>query len=92
MSTKKIESKVKITGKAKSFETGEKRFFVPGVKIAGRCPKCGAKYNDDFAEAYLSYPPANKTFERTLYCLDESCGHEWAVCMRLSISLDLVTS
>ena len=71
-----------------------KRFYVPGYILKTMCPKCGAAYERDFGEYYLSYPTANTPFEETLYCTneidEETCGHEWDVTLQIDLSLKVV--
>lgn len=80
---------LKLTGTPGPFDLDVKRFYIPGYKLEGPCPKCQAPYERDFNEQYLSYPQANAPTEVTLYC--GSCEHEWEVTMRLNITLELVS-
>lgn len=65
-----------------------KRFHVPGAVLTGECPKCGATYEHDFGESYLSYPRANEPEDFTCWC--SACDHEWVIRLKLVISLALV--
>ena len=60
---------------------------MPGLKLEGTCPKCGAPYEWDFGDQYLSYPQANAPNEVTCYC--GPCEHEWKVTLRLNVTLEL---
>jgi len=80
---------MKIVSNEETFEVDVKRFYLPGVSLEGKCPKCDGTVVEDFSrENYLSYPMANEVFEHGLYC--EHCAHEWTVKLRLVLKLDLV--
>ena len=79
---------MKIIGKMKSEEVDVKRFYLPGVKLTGACPKCAKKCVSDFENEYLSYPTAEKAFDFDCCC---KCGHEWKVKLVLRIALTLAT-
>lgn len=73
-----------------SFDTGDKRFYVPGHYLEGTCPKCGAEYERDFENDYLSYPRANTPINVDCYCQRDGCGYDWSVTLRLNITLDVI--
>ncbi len=70
-------------------EIDVKRFYIPGTKLTGECPKCGAKVAIDFGNEYLSYPSANEDFVYTTYC--HKCEHEWPLTLRLDVKLSMVS-
>jgi len=59
-----------------------KRFYLDGLKVTYRCPKCYLVHNYD---DYLSNPPINKVFDMEFYC--DNCEHEWTEAAKLSINL-----
>lgn len=81
----KPSTAMKIKGRVKATEVDVKRFYLPGVKLAGKCPKCDAAYEEDFADNYLGYPKANAPMDHGCYC--NECSHEWDVSLVLSIML-----
>jgi len=73
---------------SEAFETGVKRFVVPGWAHEDFCPECRAPKMLEFSGIhYLSYPTANEWFEETLYC--HECEKEWTVWLRLKIAIDI---
>lgn len=68
------EEPMEIHGQCEGAEF-DKRTYLPGIVITDKCPKCGAPYEMDFAEHYLSYPVVGKPKELTVYCGE--CEHEW---------------
>ena len=80
---------MEIVGKCTKYESDEKRFYIPGCKIVGSCPSCGAKWESDFGNDYLSYPTINAPF--MFYCYCPKCHHEWQEKIRVNITLELVT-
>jgi len=77
---------MKVTGKPVPFQ-GEKRQFIPGYKLTGPCPNCGADYSRDFEDNYLSYPTINEAMEYDCYC--HKCEHEWAVNIEIRLTVRL---
>lgn len=80
--------KEKIKGKVGEFEMDVKRFYVPGVKIEGKCPACKGKVVNDLGQNYIGYPLVNQDFYETMYCSE--CNEEWKVIIRLNVTLELV--
>jgi hypothetical protein len=73
---------------ATPFEVDLKRFYVPGCKLDGHCPKCNQPFTLDFGEQYISFPVANAVNEVACWCCH--CENEWNVNVRLNFSLELV--
>jgi uncharacterized protein (UPF0212 family) len=67
------EDSMEITGTCQGAQL-DKRTYLPGIVITSKCPKCGANYEMDFRDRYLSYPVVGKTIELTAFCGD--CEHE----------------
>lgn len=80
--------RVEKTLGGESFEIDAKRFYVPGARLVGVCPECGAAYERDLGRHYLSHPVANAPFEHTCWCGE--CNHEWPVTLRLDLALSVV--
>lgn len=81
---------MKLTNPSKPFEIEDgKRFYIPGAKLEGECPGCGAPYTHDFGEQYLSYPKVNTSHKVGCYC--DKCDHEWSVRIRVNLSLELLS-
>ena len=59
-------------------EIGSKRFYLPGIVIKTKCPKCGGPYEKDMGDDYLSYPRIGVEDTINGYC--ESCSHSWEIC------------
>ena len=85
-----------ITKSGPQGELPIKRFYLSGVILKAKCPKCGRQCVLDFDDQYLSYPPTNKAFSKTLYCEEEyhadgtaKCGHQFEVELVLNVSLDI---
>ena len=82
-----------IESKGPPITIDEKRFYVPAI-IKDTCPKCGAAYERDLNEQYLSYPPCNVPFNLTMDCYAEvdgkPCGAEWEIPVRLDVQVSLV--
>lgn len=53
----------------------DKRTYLPGLAITDRCPECGADYERDLGDLYLSYPVVGVPMVLTAYC--DGCDHEW---------------
>ena len=66
-----------------------KRFYLPGISIVSRCPKCNKEYSKDFSDTkdghYLSFPNVNVPMEYFMYC--DECDHDWPVMVTLKIEL-----
>lgn len=60
----------KIIGKAKG-ELDVKRFYIPGVKIESKCPKCGTKYVKDLERDYFFEPSVNQPQDFHFECEKE---------------------
>lgn len=69
-----------------SWPINVKRFYMPGLRVSFRCPKCNAIRKVNFAIEYLSYPTANEMFDYSLCCT--KCAHEWSVPVCLNVSLE----
>lgn len=67
------------------FKIDVKRFYFPG-KLESVCPTCGASWQLDGKDRYLSYPTVNKVEEYTAYC--DECYTEWAVHYRLNVTIE----
>lgn len=78
---------MRITGKPIPFQ-GEKRQYIPGYTLIGKCPKCEADYSRDFEDHYLSYPTINEAIEYDCYC--HKCEHEWVAKIKISMRVRLV--
>lgn len=59
---------MKIRNDAKSYESNEKRFYVPGTVIEALCPKCEKLAVKDLGKEYFMYPEINAPFDAGLYC------------------------
>lgn len=72
---------MRIVGKCKGGGDTElgKRFCVPGIRIKDKCPKCGAKWEMDLGDDYLSYPRIGAPYQISGYCSDDACQTEWTV-------------
>ncbi len=79
---------MKLVVECKEFEIDDKRFYMPGTRLVGNCPKCNASFEKDFGEEYLSYPKANAPMLVHLWC--QECNHEWTVTTKLEVKLELV--
>jgi len=62
-----------------------KRFYLPGITLKDKCPKCGAEFIDDLGSSHLSYPIVGKEFNYDFYC--EECYHEWSQPIILNIEI-----
>lgn len=71
-------------------ELGVRRFYMPGVTVRSRCPKCSRAWRRKMSEDYFPYPTAGEPFPLRCYCRDGSCGHEWNVMLRLDVTLSAV--
>jgi hypothetical protein len=78
-------TRLQIVGNSKPFASNEKRFYVPGVVISCKCPKCGGDVGTDCADEYFSYPMFNTAFDFLLVC---KCEHEFTVKLILRLKLD----
>jgi hypothetical protein len=70
-----------------------KRTYIPGVVLRSRCPKCGAPWERDLSNDYLSYPETGRAERINAYCSaepnGEECGEEWvAGYVRVEITVD----
>ncbi len=73
---------MKIKGKLKG-ELEIKRFYLEGLEISEKCPKCGKEI---FINDYLSYPKMNDVEKIWFYCDD--CDFEFGKRIRLNISIE----
>ena len=76
---------MKIEGRPKG-ELEDKRVYLKGVKLTGRCPKCQRSVKIDMAKHPISYPVMNQPFKYGLWC--EVCGHEWSIPVVFKVSLE----
>lgn len=67
-----------IEGECKGAEL-DKRTYLPGIVIKSKCPECGAPYEMDLSDRYLSYPKVGKPYELTAYCGEGECNYEWSL-------------
>ena len=78
----------------RAYAIEEKRFYVPAI-IRDICPRCGAPFERDLDERYLSYPPCGVPFTLQLACSAEAdgkyCDYEWAARLQLNLSVELIT-
>lgn len=74
--TMAIDPNMVIEGECKGAEL-DKRTYLPGIFIKSKCPKCGAPYEDDLSDSYLSYPKVGKPHKLAAYC--GACEHEWTL-------------
>ena len=83
----------KITGKAKG-EIEVKRFYVNGVSIESKCPKCNHEKIKDFGDDYFSYPVIGEHLDVYFYCEEGDqapyCDTEWTVKVKLNVEVSLV--
>lgn len=56
-------------------ELDVKRFYLPGVVLSAKCPKCKKTVKYDLGADYLSYPSINAPTDFHFYCPDD--GAEW---------------
>lgn len=69
----------------------DKRFYVPGTTLSGKCAQCDTAVEVDFGSHYLSYPITNKPKDVWLYC--DKCESELGpVKVVLRISLELAAA
>ena len=67
-----------------------KRFYIPGVVLKEKCPKCGKVVEKDLHhDEYLSYPEVGIN-NIDFYHDDEDCEHEWTVPYTLKITLEKI--
>ena len=59
-----------------------KRFYLQGLTIIDRCPKCGAELDYD---DYLSYPEMNMEMKLSRHCGE--CKYEWDQKVILKVEL-----
>lgn len=82
------KSKTKVHGKFHyGAELCEKRFYLPGISLKGKCPKCKAAWHLDFGDDYLSYPIAGVPLDVTVGC--DPCGITWTEQVVLNITLEM---
>ena len=81
------ERGMKIKNATEPFEIEEKRFYIPGASMDGKCPACGVAHVKDFGEDYLAYPMVNEPFDIDCYC--SKCGHEWTERVILRVTLEM---
>ena len=62
-----------------------KRFYLPGVEITTKCPKCGEEIKY-FGEDYLSYPIVGEIETLALYC--SNCDINFLIDAKLNIELE----
>lgn len=67
---------VKRTIEVASDRELDKRTYLPGVVIEGRCPVCGSPYAWDGSQRYLSFPVPGEPKKITGYCDHEDTLHE----------------
>ena len=77
---------LEIKGEIVEDELDVKRFYMPGIVLKSKCPKCGASCEIDLSQEYLSYPTVNKPFDHLIYC--DECDHEWEERLILKIKLE----
>ena len=79
----------KITGSIEKDALDVKRFYLKGLVLKDKCPKCKSKVENDFGDetGYLSYPTPGSPEPVFLWC--EDCDHEWTVKVVLDINLKL---
>ena len=80
---------MKIKGKLrKGYDLEIKRFYVPGIKLVGKCPECGSAYEQDFEDDYLSNPSFGKP--TTIYCFCDECDHEWQTKVQIDMTMKYI--
>lgn len=67
--------------------TNIKRFYVPGIVIREKCPRCDTINEFDLGDDYLSYPEQNDTIEFFCY----SCDECFLVNRRLTVNVTIET-
>lgn len=75
---------VRIEGKLNG-EIDVKRFYLEGIKMTSKCPKCGKEAIFDGDSDYLSYPKANEIDTVCFYC--GNCDDDWLEKIKLKISI-----
>ncbi len=78
---------MKITNGTRSFESTEKRFYIPGARIELTCGKCGKPAVLDLGDNYLSCPTFNKPFKEHVSCGDDECGYETPIRILLTVDV-----
>lgn len=77
---------ISIEGSGTPFGIDCKRFYVGGVKLSSKCPKCGCVDVRDLDDGYLSYPDANQVFAYDFYC--DPCGIGWKENIILRVTVE----
>jgi hypothetical protein len=85
--SEKNESPVAIEGTCEGVQL-EKRFYLPGITIKSKCPKCGTPWERDMGGDYLSYPTVGQPSNAYGYCRNEECEHEWPVMVIVRVTLE----
>ena len=75
-----------IEGECVGVELG-KRFYMPGVTVKQPCPNCGAAWECDMGDRYLSYPVVGETVKLSAGCGE--CDHEWTIPVVVRVTLEL---
>ena len=65
-----------------------KRFYLPGIVIKGKCPKCKTILENDLGENCLSYPQTNK-LEEVYFCCN-NCDKEFSKQIVIKISVEVL--
>lgn len=73
----------------KGTEIEVKRFYMPGVILSSKCPKCGENVEIDMDDEYISYPQVGENVVEFYHECNEEDGltEEWDVEFNLSISV-----
>ena len=69
-------------------ELGEKRFYLPGIKLKAKCPRCSAPWVRDMGDNYLSYPKVGTPIVCSGY--GGECEHKWEYQLRIVVSLEVI--
>lgn len=85
----------KIKGKIKG-EIDVKRFYLPGIIVESKCPKCEHLHEVNMSTQYLSHPVINEPETIGFYCEEDTitentyCDTDWEVKIKLSMEVELV--
>ena len=77
----------KVTGTAYG-EIDVKRFYIPGIKIKGKCKHCGKKVVFDLSEHYITNPVIGGTNQEWFYC--EACDQNTELNIKIDISVTVI--
>lgn len=84
----------KIKGNLEGAEIDVKRFYLPGIVVESKCPKCGHLHEVDMGSQYLSYPCVGDEEKINFYCeegeSENYCDTEWEVSIKLGMTVEIV--